>query len=180
MLKRIRAQARRVEAVVLRRTAKILARYLPPLTTLVVFCRPSPLQARARQRGAAPPMPSSHFPPCTCASCADAGAQVELYQALLQSKAVSALLSGGSESSAGGGVLGVITALRKLCALLALCFLRSLVSTASHLTLKPNPPCCPAHCRAVSRSQTCFALAARPCRQRPDQNQVRKLLSCTT
>ena len=53
MLKRDRilAQARRVEAVVLRRTADILARYLPPLTTLVVFCRPSPLQARARQRG---------------------------------------------------------------------------------------------------------------------------------
>ncbi|KAK9822627.1 hypothetical protein WJX81_000343 [Elliptochloris bilobata] len=76
--------ARRVEAVVLRRTADVNARFLPPLTKFVVFCRPSPLQ-------------------------------VQLYEALLRSKAVSALLTGGSGSVAGGNILGVITALRKLC-----------------------------------------------------------------
>lgn len=35
-----------MEAVVLRRTADVNARYLPPLTSFVVFCRPSPIQAR--------------------------------------------------------------------------------------------------------------------------------------
>ena len=38
-------QARRVEAVVLRRTADVNKRFLPPLMTFIVFCRPSPLQA---------------------------------------------------------------------------------------------------------------------------------------
>ena len=38
-------QARRVEAVVLRRTAEVNKRFLPPLATFIVFCRPSPLQA---------------------------------------------------------------------------------------------------------------------------------------
>ena len=38
-----------------------------------------------------------------------------MYKAVLHSKAVSALLTGGAGSNAGGGMLGVITALRKLC-----------------------------------------------------------------
>ena len=38
-----------------------------------------------------------------------------MYKAVLHSKAVSALLAGGAGSNAAGGVLGVITALRKLC-----------------------------------------------------------------
>lgn len=36
-----------VSAFVLRRTAEVNSRYLPPLTTYVVFCRPSPLQVGA-------------------------------------------------------------------------------------------------------------------------------------
>ena len=40
-------------------------------------------------------------------------AQVQLYEVMLRSKAVSALLTGGSGSVAGGNVLTVITALRK-------------------------------------------------------------------
>lgn len=39
--------------------------------------------------------------------------QVKLYEVLLRSKAVSALLTGASGSVAGGNVLTVITALRK-------------------------------------------------------------------
>ena len=39
-----RELSRRVDSFVLRRTNEINARYLPPLTNYVVFCRPSDLQ----------------------------------------------------------------------------------------------------------------------------------------
>ena len=40
----LRELSRRVDSFVLRRTNEINARYLPPLTNCVVFCRPSHLQ----------------------------------------------------------------------------------------------------------------------------------------
>ena len=39
-----RELSRRMDSFVLRRTNEINARYLPPLTNYVVFCRPSDLQ----------------------------------------------------------------------------------------------------------------------------------------
>lgn len=53
--------------------------------------------------------------PLTCVRMVPGHTQVQVYKAVLRSKAVSALLTGGAGSNAGGGVLGVITALRKLC-----------------------------------------------------------------
>lgn len=41
---------RRVDGFVLRRTAEVNQRFLPPLTTTVVWCRPSALQVRAYKR----------------------------------------------------------------------------------------------------------------------------------
>lgn len=41
---------RRVDGFVLRRTAEINQRFLPPLTTTVVWCRPTPLQLQAYKR----------------------------------------------------------------------------------------------------------------------------------
>ena len=41
-----RELARRVDSFVLRRTSEINARYLPPLTNYVVFCRPTDLQVK--------------------------------------------------------------------------------------------------------------------------------------
>ena len=37
---------RRKESFILRRTAELNAKFLPPLHSYVVFCRPTPLQAR--------------------------------------------------------------------------------------------------------------------------------------
>ena len=104
----------------LRRTADVNKRFLPPLMTFIVFCRPSPLQACTHviwplerlinipcQSLASLLLPDA-FPTMLCGN-----AQVQLYEVLLRSKAVSALLTGGSGSVAGGNVLTVITALRK-------------------------------------------------------------------
>ena len=41
---------RRKESFVLRRTAELNATFLPPLHSYVVFCRPTPLQARPARR----------------------------------------------------------------------------------------------------------------------------------
>jgi DNA repair and recombination protein RAD54B len=39
---------RRKESFVLRRTAELNARFLPPLHSYIVFCRPTELQARPK------------------------------------------------------------------------------------------------------------------------------------
>jgi DNA repair and recombination protein RAD54B len=41
-----RELGRKVSCFVLRRTADIIAKYLPPLTTYIVFCSPTALQVR--------------------------------------------------------------------------------------------------------------------------------------
>lgn len=41
-----RELSRRLAAMVLRRTAEVNAKYLPPCDLYVVFCRPTPLQLR--------------------------------------------------------------------------------------------------------------------------------------
>ena len=116
-----------MDAVVLRRTADVNKCFLPPLTAFIVFCRPSPLQARTWSCGLLDAtrcgwLPRSHLS-CLCCTLSYrsalsgatlcGGAQVQLYEVLLRSSAVSALLTGGSGSVAGGNVLGIITALRK-------------------------------------------------------------------
>ena len=44
---RSRELSRLTDSFILRRTKALNAAYLPPLASYVVFCRPSPLQARA-------------------------------------------------------------------------------------------------------------------------------------
>lgn len=38
--------SRRVDSFVLRRTAEVNAKHLPPLSKYTIFCRPAPLQVR--------------------------------------------------------------------------------------------------------------------------------------
>lgn len=122
-----REMASKVAPYILRRTADILTKHLPPLTQLVVFCRPSVVQVgrptrepseRCRSERQAEhlapalsvhaciwiwiciPIPL-HLPP----------SQLELYTHLLRQS--SACFSGSSADT--GASLAIITALRKLC-----------------------------------------------------------------
>ena len=105
----------------LRRTSDVNKRFLPPLATFIVFCRPSPLQACTQViwppdrllTTACQSLATLFLADCLSNQILVGNAQVQLYEVLLRSKAVSALLTGGSGSVAGGNVLTVITALRK-------------------------------------------------------------------